>query len=110
MPWEPLPTSSESDPRPMTASLDRLVRHMGGPSVAAVDTVFGDWEALVGEQIAAHTTPVSVRSGTLVVAVDDPAWATQIRFLEHDLLARVGEAIGVGELTSLQVRVQRPKR
>lgn len=94
----------------MASGLDRLVRHLGGPSFVAVDTVFGDWEELVGEQVAAHTQPVSVRDGVLVVQVDDPAWATQIRFLEHDLLTRVGDAIGSGELTSLQVRVKRPPR
>ncbi len=110
MPWEPLPTSADSDPRPMAAGLERLVRHLGGPSVATVDTVFGDWDDLVGEQIAAHTAPVALRDGTLVVSVDDPAWATQLRFLEHDLLARMREVLGTDELRAMQVRVQRSGR
>lgn len=84
------------------------MRHLGGPSVVAVDTVFGGWADLVGEQVASHTTPVSVRDGTLVVAVDDPAWATQLRFLEPEILGRVSEALGTSELVSLHVRVQRP--
>ena len=108
MPWDPLPTNADSEPRPVSSSLDRLVRHLGGPSVSAVGEVFGGWADIVGENVAAHTHPVSVRGGTLVVAVDDPAWATQLRFLEPQILAQVSQSLGSSELVSLQVRVERP--
>ena len=49
-------------------------RQMGG--------VFGRWDEAVGDAVAAHVQPVKLDGTTLVVEVDDPAWATQLRFLE----------------------------
>jgi predicted nucleic acid-binding Zn ribbon protein len=109
VPYQPLPTGSSDDPVPVTGSLDRVVRRLGGPSAAAVGGLFERWEDIVGEQIAAHTRPSSLRDGTLVVTVDDPAWATQLRFLESDLLARVRAALDGVEVASVTVRVRRPK-
>jgi len=109
VPWEPLPGSAERDPSRVGDSLDRLVRHLGGPSSAAVGSLFGHWPELVGEQVAAHADPVSLRDGTLVIAVHDPAWATQLRFLEGEILGRVRAALGGADVDRLEVRVRRPE-
>jgi predicted nucleic acid-binding Zn ribbon protein len=49
---------------------------------------------------------VKLEDGRLVVEVDDPAWATQLRFLEADLVTRLSEAGGLA-VTSVDVRVAR---
>lgn len=105
MPWEPLPTPADDEPRPVGPSLDRLVRHLGGSSTSALQQVFGAWPTLVGEQVAAHSRPVRLRDGTLSLLVDQSAWATQLRLLEADLLVRLAERLGAGVVTSLRVRV-----
>jgi predicted nucleic acid-binding Zn ribbon protein len=61
---------------------------------AALGTVFSKWEELVGPAVAKHTRPLRVESGTLVVAVDQPPWATQVRVLAPHILARVSERTG----------------
>ena len=43
--------------------------------------VFADWAGLVGEDVAAHCTPVSLRDGELRVSAESTAWATQLRLL-----------------------------
>jgi hypothetical protein len=50
---------------------------------------------------------VAIRDGVLVLAVDDPAWAPQIRFLEAQVLARARDVLGMPELVRVQVRVGR---
>jgi hypothetical protein len=40
-----------------------------------------------------------------VVAVDEPAWATQLRWLEADLLARLNDVLGPGQVARIEVRV-----
>jgi len=90
----------------MARSLDRVVRGLGGTPAEVVGTLFGRWEEIVGPQIAAHARPVAVREGVLVVTVDDPAWATQVRFLEAEMLRRLVEVTGGGEITSIEVRVR----
>jgi len=50
--------------------------------------------------------PLKLDAGVLVVQVDDPAWATQMKFLESDLLRRLTEA-GAGPVERLEIRVHR---
>ena len=93
----------------MGESLDRLVRGLGGTPAGVLGARFSRWEAIVGPQLAAHARPAAVRAGTLVVAVDDPAWASQVRFLEAELVRNVAEVTGATEITSVEVCVRRSR-
>jgi len=106
VPWEPLPDEQPIGPSPLRAGLDRVVRRLGGPSADVASGVFGRWEELVGETVAANSRPVAVRGATLVIAVSDPAWATQLRFLERDLVARLTAELGASSIDSIEVRVR----
>lgn len=106
MPWEALPTGRESEPSTLRTSLDRIVRHLGGPSADVATEVFGRWGELVGDAVAANSRPVALRGTILVIAVADPAWATQLRFLEGDLVARLQARLGAGAIESIEVRVR----
>ncbi|MGI8491696.1 MAG: DciA family protein [Acidimicrobiales bacterium] len=106
-PWRPLPEDRAArDPRPVAESLDRVADSIGAPKAAVLATIFSRWEALVGAQIASHATPLSLRSGVLVVAVDQPAWATQLRYLAPELLGRIREIAGEDEVSEVSVRVR----
>jgi predicted nucleic acid-binding Zn ribbon protein len=106
MPWEPLPDAPTGDPVPMRASLDRIVRHLGGASADTTTRIFNRWSQLVGDAVAAQSRPVAIKDSTLVVAVSDPAWATQLRFLERDLVERLREELGEEIIDSIEVRVR----
>jgi hypothetical protein len=47
-----------------------------------------------------------MKGTTLVVAVSDPAWATQLRFLEHDLIERLQVELGQDAIDTIEVRVR----
>ena len=89
----------------MGGALDRVVRHLGGPSVDALGSLYRRWDELVGSRIGAHTRPLSLRGGVLVIGVSDPAWATQLRFLESRLLEQLADLDG-SPVTSIEVRVR----
>jgi len=84
--------------------LDRLVRSLGWAGGASEVGVLARWAEIVGEAIAAHARPTSLEAGTLVVAVDDTAWASQIRWLEQRILDQLADA-GGERLERLVVRV-----
>ena len=108
-PWKPLPTGDggrSREPRPLAESLDRLTSSLGVPSAASLGAVFERWADIVGEGVAAHVQPRSLRDGTLVVVADQPVWVTQLRFLEADVLRRLTEVAGF-TATHLEVRLQR---
>jgi predicted nucleic acid-binding Zn ribbon protein len=98
--WQPLP-GEVPEPRSVGESLGRVASSLG-----LAPTLLTRWPELVGEGLAEHTRPRSLRAGTLVVLVDDPAWATQLRWLEADLVARLGELLGTDQVQRIEVRVR----
>ena len=100
--------STNSDPRPISEGIDRLLRSLRGGDRRATVTVFSRWSDLVGSGVAAHVRPLKLDRGTLIVEVDDPAWATQMRFLEEDLLARLRET-GDMSVQRLEMKVRRKR-
>lgn len=85
---------------------ERASGRAGGVAAGSLGGLFRGWRDAVGEQVAAHVQPVVLDGGRLVVEVDEPAWATQLQFLEKDLLERVRPLVAPAPLTSLDVRVR----
>ena len=106
--WRPLrPRGGDRpDPVPVAAALDRLASRLGAPGADALATVFTRWSDVVGPMVSAHTQPISLRGGVLVVAVDDPTWATQLRYLGASVVERLAALLGEGAITRLEVRVR----
>ena len=98
--------SDADEPRPLSSSLDDVLRQLGGPGVSAVRTVFSDWSALVGTDTAAHAKPVSLDGGCLLVVVDEPGWATRFRYEQASLLRRFADELGDGVVTRIDIRVR----
>ena len=69
----------------MSELLDRTTRRLGGPSAASASAVFARWEEMVGPDIAGHARPRSLHDGVLVLAVDEPAWATQLSYMTGEV-------------------------
>ena len=106
MTWRPLPEPGGRPPRPLAASLDAVTRNLGGDGGPALVTLLRDWAAVVGDQLAAHSRPLTLRGGTLTIAADEGAWATQLRWLEADLLRSLEAALGPAVVTRVSVRVR----
>jgi predicted nucleic acid-binding Zn ribbon protein len=104
--WWPLRTGpADREPRRVGESLEGTARRLGAPGVGVLGAIFAHWDELVGPEVAAHTRPRTFRDGVLVVEVDEPAWATQLRYLSADVLVRVRQAAGPGGVRELQIRV-----
>jgi predicted nucleic acid-binding Zn ribbon protein len=99
--------SGSDEVRAVGALLDRALSRLGGVRAATLEHVFARWDEVVGPQIAAHAQPVSLRDGVLVVAVDQPAWATQLRLLGGSLLARLSDVAGPDAVRAIEVHVKR---
>lgn len=99
------PARSEREPRPVADSLDRITRAFGAPRARLLASIFSRWEELVGPEIARHAQPRTLRDGVLVLTADEPAWATQLRYLAPDLLARVRADAAAPDITEVQIRI-----
>jgi predicted nucleic acid-binding Zn ribbon protein len=84
----------ERDPQLLSAAIPRMIEDRGWTVPAAVGGVMGRWPEIVGSHIAAHCTPTEFNDGVLTVRTDSPAWATELRMLAPQLLAKLNAELG----------------
>ena len=97
--------SPENSPRPLRQGLERLLDGLGAPEIDAVTTLVERWPEVIGPELASRVRAVAVRGSELVVRVEDPAWASQIAWLESRLLERIDDLVGPGRITAVKARV-----
>lgn len=109
MSWGPLPGQAAEGPRRLRAGLGSVARRLGSPPPEVLAAVFDSWPELVGTELAGRCRPVAVRGGVLVVAVDGPGVATELRFLAAGILRRAQELAGQPVAERLEVRTGPPR-
>lgn len=93
------------DPMALGAAINRLLSERGWETPAAVGGVMGRWPQIVGEDLAKHCVPERYDEDerVLVVRCDSTAWATNLRLLAPQLVARLNEDLGHGTVKLLKV-------
>lgn len=92
------------DPVLFGAAIARLVTDRGWESTTSAARVTGEWDTLVGPEIADHCRPASLLEGELVLVAESSAWATQLRLLAPTLVKRLTAQVGAGIVTRVVVR------
>lgn len=91
------------DPQRLGRIAGKVVRERGWEPKISEGTLFGMWPSIVGEDIASHATPTMLRENVLHVRAESTAWATQLRYLQAQILAKIAAAIGDSAVTSLRI-------
>ncbi len=93
------------DPMALGAAINRLLTERGWETPAAVGGVMGRWPQIVGEDLANHCVPEKYDEDerVLIVRCDSTAWATNLRLLAPQLVARLNEDLGHGTVRFLKV-------
>lgn len=102
-PWEPL----SRPPRRLVEALSEVAADLNLDDPDDVAAVMAAWREAVGEAVAAHVRPRRLHDGVLLVEVDAPVWATQLRYLEEDVLRRLGRKVRPGVVKSIRPVVRR---
>lgn len=97
------PHPDRRDPQPLAAATREVARVRGWSERVAEGAVFGQWATVVGHQIAGHATPTALRDGVLSVSAESTAWATQLRLVQAQLIAKIAAAVGDGVVTALKI-------
>ena len=101
-------TTRDDEPTPLRDSLAEVGAELGLPEPGPLELLTEHWSEIVGSAIAAHARVGAVRDGTLTVVVEAAAWATQLRYLESDVVRRAAETVGEGIVRAVRVRVEGP--
>ncbi len=74
--------------------------------LASVARLRRAWSAIVGPLLAQHTEPINIESDTLLTAVDHPAMAQQIRFLQQEIRDACFRKCRVSSIKRIRTRMQ----
>jgi predicted nucleic acid-binding Zn ribbon protein len=83
-----------------------LGKELGFADPRILGVLAQSWGDLVGPVLAAHARLRSVRGAVLTVGVDSGPWATEVRYLEAELLGRVAALVGPGAPHAIRVVVE----
>jgi predicted nucleic acid-binding Zn ribbon protein len=97
------PRPDDRDPQPLGRLTSRLAADRGWSGHLATGRLFAKWSSIVGEDVGEHTQPVVLRDGELTIQAASTAWATQLRLLQRQLLAKIAAGVGDGVVTKLKV-------
>jgi predicted nucleic acid-binding Zn ribbon protein len=78
-----------TDPQSLESVLSEVIANRNWSKGVAEGSLFSDWEQIVGQEIATHTTPISLVDGKLTIQSSSSAWATQMRLMQSDLLKTI---------------------
>ena len=91
------------DPQPLGRLTGKLAKDHGWQSKISEGTLFGLWPSIVGEDIAAHAEPTHLAEDVLHVRAESTAWATQLRYMQGQILAKIASSIGDGVVRTLRI-------
>lgn len=94
-------TTTASDPQLIGSVLTNLVEERDWHLGIAEGTLFTTWKDVVGQDIASHTTPLSLLEGALLIQCSSTAWATQLKAVGQDLLHTIQKSAPSALVTSL---------
>ncbi|HEX9178498.1 MAG TPA: DUF721 family protein [Mycobacterium sp.] len=97
------PGPDARDPQLLGTVTRDLAATRGWSARVAEGTVFGSWASVVGAQISDHASPTALHDGVLNVTAESTAWATQLRMMQAQLLAKIAAAVGDGVVTALKI-------
>jgi len=86
---QPEERRESTDPQQINSILNEIVDSRDWRKGIAEGTLFSDWRAIVGDEIAEHSTPVTMYEGRLTIQTSSTAWSTQLRLMQGDLLRTI---------------------
>lgn len=93
----------ERDPQPLGRLAGGIARSRGWQPKIGEGTVFGAWAQIVGPDIAGHAEPTVLRDKVLHITAESTAWATQLRLIQAQILAKIAAHVGNGVVTTLRI-------
>jgi len=81
-------------PTEVGALVGRILDDLGLETASAAHRIGERWAEVVGEEVARHCRPVSLRGGVLETVVDSSVWCQQLQLQSPRLLAALRDAWG----------------
>lgn len=73
-------------------------------------SIWGAWKEIVGESIALHTQPRSIRNRILFIDVSHPTWMQQLQFLKPTILEKINHFLKEPLIQDIRFRLGKISR
>ena len=104
----------DRDPQTVDKVMQGWLRDHGYESQVGSGSLIARWPEIVGEALADHVVPDSVRETDdgreLWLRADSTAWATQVRLLIPQILGRIATLLGSGVVDWIKVTGPAPPK
>jgi predicted nucleic acid-binding Zn ribbon protein len=94
-----------AEPQRLGFALERLFGHLGAPPIRTLGQLADHWDEIVGPGLAGHCRPAGLLDGVLRVQCDDPAWVSQIKWMEAQISERFRARFPDTDLRSIRASV-----
>ncbi|CAB4878226.1 unannotated protein [freshwater metagenome] len=81
--------NTATDPQLLGDVLTNLIEERDWKSGVAEGSLFTQWAAIVGADIAQHASPVSINESVLTIQTTSTAWATQLTLVNNEILKTI---------------------
>ena len=81
-------------PQSLHAILEQTFKNLEIDVPLKTYSILGAWDEIVGESVAVHSRPRSIRNRILFVDVSHSTWMQQLQFLKPTLLEKINAFLG----------------
>jgi predicted nucleic acid-binding Zn ribbon protein len=92
-----------AEPKRMGDLLRSVGRDLGLGAAVGTGRVWARWTEIVGDAIADHAEPTSLKDGVLRIRTDSPAWATELGYRGAEITRRANAVAGAPIVTQVRV-------
>jgi hypothetical protein len=92
-------------PQPIQSILEKTLKTLEIDVPIKTYSILGAWNEIVGEAVAGHSQPRSIRNQILFIDVAHPTWMQQLQFLKPTLLNRVNSFLGGPRIQDIRFKV-----
>lgn len=92
-------------PQSIRSILEKTIKTLEIDAPLKTYSVMGAWKEIVGEPVAIHSKPYSIRNRILFIEVSHPTWMQQLQFLKLTLLEKINHFLGEPLIQDIRFKV-----
>jgi len=102
-PRRPQPRRSSGGMEPLADVVSDVAAERGWQGRLSLNTLQARWAELAGDINAQHSTPERLADKVVTVRADSSTWASALRLIAPQLVAKLNQALGDGSVTRVDV-------
>jgi len=92
-------------PQPIRSILENTIKSLEIDVPLKTYSILAAWNEIVGESVAAHSRPRTIRNRILFIDVAHPTWMQQLQFLKPTLLEKINTFLGESLIQDIRFKL-----